>query len=76
MKKGKTPAIEEDFFTGLRGAYTVNNANDTGHIKCGKVNFEGVNPLPGEEKMCMCDEKQTSGFTPKIVVQVKEYWRT
>jgi len=58
LKKGATPAVEMDFYNGLRGPYTVNNANNTGHIKCGKANFEGVNPIPGEDKMCMCDEHQ------------------
>jgi hypothetical protein len=60
MAKGKTPAVAMDFYNGLKGSYTVNNANNTGHIQCGKKSFEGVNPLPGEEKMCMCDEKQTT----------------
>lgn len=75
MKKGATPAVEIDFYNGLRGAYTVNNANNTGNIQCGKTNFEGVNPLPGEEKMCMCDEHQLT-MNAKTVQQVKEYWRT
>jgi len=36
MKKGKTPAEEVDFYDGMKGAYTVNNVNGTGHMKCGK----------------------------------------
>lgn len=39
-----------DFYDAIKLDYTVNNVNKTGSIKCGKSSFEGVNPLPGEEK--------------------------
>jgi hypothetical protein len=44
-----------DYYSAMQFGYTVNNVNGTGHIKCGKSSFEDVNPLPGEDKQCMCD---------------------
>jgi hypothetical protein len=37
--------------------YALNQANNTGHIQCTKSNFEDVNPVPGEDKECWCDER-------------------
>jgi hypothetical protein len=45
-----------NFFDAFMHPYTVNNANNTGSIKCSKKNFEGVNAAPGKDKMCWCDE--------------------
>lgn len=75
MKKIGTANKNTDFFTAIRGDYTVNNANNTGKIKCTKSNFEGVNPLPGEDKQCFCDENQIQ-MNAGTVQQVKAYWRT
>ena len=75
MKKGTTPASAEDFSRGLKENYTVQKANDTEKIPCGKKTFEGVNMLPGEEKMCMCDEDQST-MEDETVEKVKAYWRT
>lgn len=36
LKKGSTPALEIDFYNGMRGSYTANNVNGTGKITCGK----------------------------------------
>lgn len=36
--------------------WTVNDANNTGHIACQPYNFEDVDPLPHKEKQCYCDE--------------------
>jgi len=75
MKKVGTSNNWADFYTAIRGDYTVNNANNTAHIKCTKANFEGVNPLPGEDKQCFCDENQVQ-MSAATVQAVKEYWRT
>jgi hypothetical protein len=42
-------------------------------MKCTRASFEGVNPLPGEDKVCMCDEHnmQTAEEQNNIVL----YWR-
>ena len=46
----------EDYYETINYDYTVNTANNTKSLKCGKSSFEDVNPLPGEDKQCFCDE--------------------
>ena len=55
--------------------FTVNNANSNGHTKCSKDSFEDVNPLPGENKQCYCDQNSSS-MTVDQVIEIKEYWRS
>jgi hypothetical protein len=59
----------------FRAAYTANNANNTGHLACSRKNFEDINPLPGEDKQCFCDEGQKT-MNYATVQQVKIYWRS
>jgi len=47
---------ENNFFDAFASPYTVNNANNTGSMKCSKKNFEGINAAPGKDKLCWCDE--------------------
>lgn len=47
---------EYNFFDAFMHEYTVNNANNTGSMKCSKKNFEGINAAPGQDKVCWCDE--------------------
>lgn len=64
MKKLGSPTTSDMFFTAMNTEpYTVNEANNTGSIKCGKSSFEDVNPVPGEDKQCWCDERGV--FTSK-----------
>lgn len=75
MKKLGLPAVNEMFFTAMNTEpYTVNEANKTGSLHCGKSSFENVNPAPGEDKVCWCDEHGV--FTNAATNwQIKEYWR-
>lgn len=54
--------------------WTVNDANNTGHIACASYNFEDVDPLPHLEKQCFCDEKKIK-INYNLEQSVKEYWR-
>ena len=38
--------------------WTMNSANDTKNVSCTPKTFEDVDPLPGEEKQCFCDEEK------------------
>lgn len=58
MKKMQTPIRSTDFYSALMSAaYTLQQANNTRHVQCTKSTFEDVNPLPGEDKLCWCDEQ-------------------
>lgn len=75
MKKMGTPTTPDMFFTAFNTEpYTMNEANNTGSIKCGKSSFEEVNPVPGEDKQCWCDEKGVFTSAGQNW-QIKEYWR-
>lgn len=37
--------------------WTVTFANKTDYVQCSPSSFNGVDPLPGEEKECYCDSK-------------------
>lgn len=54
VKEG--PNGVNSFYDAMYEDYTANNANNTGHIKCSKKNFEGINVAPGKDKVCWCDE--------------------
>jgi hypothetical protein len=77
MKRMGEKPNAKDFYSAMRTGYTVNNVNATNgnKIKCTKSNFEMVNPLPGEDKQCFCDQDQRM-MNAAVVQQVKEYWRT
>jgi hypothetical protein len=57
MKKMDKVATPVDFWDAMPFGYTLNQVNETynNHIMCTRQNFEDVNPLPGEDKVCMCD---------------------
>lgn len=55
-------------------AWTVNSANQTGQHTCESGIFEDVDPLPGTEKRCFCDQKMTK-VNHSLEQRVKEYWR-
>jgi hypothetical protein len=55
-------------------SWTVNNANKTESHECNSTIFEDVDPLPGVEKRCFCDEKMTK-ISFDLEQKVKEYWR-
>lgn len=51
MKKMSDVNKPKDFMNAkAEYEFTVNTANNTGHIKCGRESFEDVNPLPGDQK--------------------------
>lgn len=75
MKKGSTPASAEDFSLGLKDSYNVQKANDTEKVPCSRKTFENINPLPGQDKMCMCDEDQST-MDDETIEKVKAYWRS
>lgn len=52
---------------------TIVPANQTDYVACDPSSFEGVDPLPGVDKECYCDDKK--GAPPEVVKQVIEYWR-
>ena len=45
-----------DFWGIQNNQWTVNDANKTGNVTCSPSTFEDTDPLPGEDKQCMCDE--------------------
>jgi len=55
-------------------SWTVNSANQTGQHTCDSKIFEDVDPLPGVEKRCFCDQKMTK-ISYSLEQRVKEYWR-
>jgi len=63
-----------DFFEAMKGEYTVNQANNTGSVKCSRENFEDIVPNPGEPNVCHCDEHHKQ-LTTDLEWFVKEYWR-
>jgi len=54
--------------------YTLNQVNGTGHLQCGRDSFEEVNPAPGEDKLCACDQHNNQ-MSADQQYMVKEYWR-
>lgn len=62
------------FFEAMDGDYTVNQANNTGSVKCSRENFEDIVPNPGEPNVCHCDEHHKQ-LTSDLEWFVKEYWR-
>ena len=55
-------------------SWTVNSANQTGSHTCNAALFENVDPLPGFQKRCFCDQKMTK-ISSDLEQRVKEYWR-
>ena len=74
MKKMNKVNSPYDFWDAMPFGYTLNQVNDTSHIKCTRSNFEDVNPLPGEDKVCMCDQFNIQ-MSADEQWQIKEYWR-
>ena len=52
---------------------TVVAANMTDYVACDPSSFEGVDPLPGVEKECYCDDRKNA--SAELVKQTIEYWR-
>jgi len=52
---------------------TVVGANKTDFVACDASSFEGVDPLPGFEKECYCDDKKNA--TEELVSSTIDYWR-
>lgn len=63
-----------DFWGIQNNQWTVNDANKTGNVTCSPSTFEDTDPLPGEDKQCMCDETW-SQIDLGGVSWIKEYWR-
>ena len=57
MKKQNAIAQPVDFYYAMQELYALNQANNTKHVQCTKSTFEDVNPVPGEDKECWCDER-------------------
>jgi len=48
-----------DWNHGINNYFTINDWNNTKkNYTCSAENFEGVDPLPGQEKSCFCDEEK------------------
>lgn len=45
-----------NFYEMTKGNWAVNQANNTGSVTCAPSTFEDIDPLPGKEKQCFCDE--------------------
>jgi len=45
-----------DFYNAM-DIFALNQANHTGHVACTKSSFEDTNPVPGEDKVCWCDNE-------------------
>lgn len=54
-------------------AMTVVGANQTDYVACDPSSFEGVDPLPGFEKECYCDDRKN--VSAELVKNTIEYWR-
>lgn len=63
-----------NFYEIMDNFWTMNSANDTKNISCSPENFEGVDPLPGIDKQCLCDEEKLEVDDAQEQF-VKEYWR-
>jgi hypothetical protein len=74
MKQVDTVHRTTDFWDAMPAGYTVNQVNNTNGFKCTRSNFEDVNPLPGEDKVCMCDQHNIQ-MSAEEQWQTKEYWR-
>ena len=60
---------------GINNYFTINDWNNTNHnLTCSPENFEGVDPLPGAEKSCFCDDERQMASKEQEAA-VKEYWR-
>ena len=73
-KYGENRDHAQNFWDFSNGYFTVNGANNTGSIQCKKKNFEGVDPAPGEDLGCYCDEEMRI-YGEDEVQEIKEYWR-
>jgi hypothetical protein len=54
-------------------AFTNVKANNTDYVFCDPSSFEGVDPAPGVEKHCYCDDKNK--IPEEIIKNTIEYWR-
>jgi hypothetical protein len=69
-KKSKYPMMidEAQYYD-----FTINEMNNTGSQLCNASSFEGIDPLPDNEKACHCVK---AGYVDaNFVWQIKEYWR-
>ena len=54
--------------------YTVNTANKSKNVRCSAKSFEGVDPHPGADTGCYCDNDNLL-HTEEDIQNVKELWR-
>jgi hypothetical protein len=52
---------------------TVVKANKTDYVFCDPSSFEGVDPLPGVDKECYCDDSAKTD--EDLIKNTIEYWR-
>lgn len=75
MQKETSEGKTSTWVDGMSNYFTVNDWNNTHHnYTCTAENFEGVDPLPGAEKSCFCDDQRKQA-TDDQYHMVKEYWR-
>jgi len=70
-KGEKTPG---NYYDTMENYYTINDWNNTRNNTCEAKNFEGVDPLPGIDKGCFCDENKLQ-VDEDSVTMIKDYWR-
>lgn len=49
---------KKDFYVQSGGDWTWNSVNNTGSIKCAASTFENIDPQPGQDKACFCDDNK------------------
>lgn len=53
--------------------FAVVDANNTDYVACDPSSFEGVDPVPGVDKECYCDDQKK--VDEDLVKNTIEYWR-
>jgi len=72
FKKGNSSKIA-NFEEMSAQPMAVVKANRSDYVACDPSSFEGVDPLPGEEKECYCDDR--SKIDEDLVKNTIAYWR-
>lgn len=75
MQKDLPSGGDSSWNEGLSNAFTINDWNNTSkNHTCSSASFEGVDPLPGKEKACFCDDERQMASKDQENA-VKEWWR-
>lgn len=69
-KQSKKMASFEDV---IEDSFAVVKANKTDYVACDPSSFEDVDPLPGVDKECYCDDR--SKIDEDLIKNNIEYWR-